>query len=102
MKSILYKDVLDIVLDFAGVEEVQLCDDVKIFRYCCDRCGRWRRRSMMIVKDMYFVYKTVSGDENHIIEVINKYRFWRLVLCVRCKRLYKHKKGISVKTRDLY
>ncbi len=107
MKSILYKDLLDIVFDYAGFEEVQLCADVFIYNYKCDLCWRWRRRNSMYCRDYYSVTKnecsTDDGGEIHIFTT--KVRYSKLHLCARCVRnkvLKRSGRGKSVKTTDLY
>lgn len=98
----LYKDVKDLIMGFAGVKEVKLCEDVTITKYKCDICRYWRIFGTMKKRDYYTVEENVYNFKYGDYRVYKLFRrFWRLHLCVNCLNVHHNIKGWSRKTTDI-
>lgn len=98
----LYKDVKNLILDFAGISMDDDNDDE--VNYKCDICEEWRPDFVSYKRDFFFVSKKefVSNDENIVNIFWRKKRFLRLHLCQACKLERGHNiEGISIKTSDI-
>lgn len=106
---VLYKDVKNLILDFAGIYEEKEYDenfdeyDIT-WKYQCDMCGRIKSYPYMYKRDFFSVTKKefVSKDENTVNIFWRKKRFLRLHLCYPCKLERGHNlETISVKTSEV-
>lgn len=99
----LYKDVKDLIMGFAGVKEIKLCDDVTITKYKCDICRRWLIYGYMQKRDYYTVEDDIKVyNENEFTNYKIFRRRNRIHLCWRTKCMkYHSRKGWSIKTTDI-